>query len=340
VEPIVTHHDPAQFEAYCYAEGVADDEVTARFKARVSEWRPTFGRTDLEVAEQIRADGVDILVDLAGHTSRGRLKVFAFKPAPVQISYLGYPNTTGLPTIDYRLTDPVADPLGGPTRHSERLIRLPQAFCYSPPSAAPPVSPPPAARSGHVTFGSFHNLAKLNDKVLDLWRDLLRAVPSARLRLFRHTLRGSTKEHFHRQLTNRGVPPQRFDLNGVESGLGHLQDYASVDIALDAFPWNGHTTACESLWMGVPVISLYGNRYAGRMAASALSALGLTELIARSPQEYLAIAARWASDVDGLVRLRAELRQRMRLSPLCDGSSFTRDLEKAYRDVWRSWCAT
>jgi predicted O-linked N-acetylglucosamine transferase (SPINDLY family) len=340
VEPIVTHYDRGQFEVYCYAEAVADDEVSARFRAGVGHWRPTRGRTDREVAQQIRADGIDILVDLAGHTSHGRLTIFALKPAPVQISYLGYPNTTGLSTIDYRLTDAVADPAGEPTRHSERLIRLPRAFCYCPPAAAPPASSSPAAALGHVTFGSFHNLAKLNDNVLDLWCEVLRMVPSARLRLFRHTLTGSTKEHFHCQLTNRGISPERFDLNGVEARLGHLRDYTSVDITLDAFPWNGHTTACESLWMGVPVLTLYGNRYAGRMAASALTALGLTELIARSPQEYLALAARWASDVDRLARLRTELRERMRRSPLCDGGSFTRDLEKTYRQVWVNWCAT
>ena len=335
VEPLIANHDHAQVEVFCYAELSTGDDVTARFQARAHAWRPTFGLSDREVAEQIRADGIDILVDLAGHTSHGRLKLFALKPAPVQLSYLGYPNTTGLAAIDYRLTDAVADLPGEPNRSVEELVRLPRAFCYLPPAAAPAVSPSPAAKSGHVTFGSFHNLAKLNDRLLDLWCDVLRAVPASRLALFRHTLQGSTRDYFHKQLTGRGILPDRFDLHTVQGNLGHLYDYAQVDIALDAFPWNGHTTACEALWMGVPVITLYGDRYAGRMAASTLTAIGLTELIARSPQELVSLAAGWSGDVGRLVRWRAELRERMRSSALCDGESFTRDLERTYRQLWR-----
>jgi predicted O-linked N-acetylglucosamine transferase (SPINDLY family) len=193
---------------------------------------------------------------------------------------------------------------------------------------------------GYVTFGSLHNLAKLNGQVLDLWCALLRAVPTSRLLVFRHTLHGSAREYFHRQLTGRGIGPERFDLrHATGSGSNYLNVYASVDIALDAFPWNGHTTACEALWMGVPVVTLYGNRYAGRMAASALTALDLTELIARSPEEYVDIATRWASDVDRLGRLRTGLREKMRTSPLCGGAAFTHNLEEVYRTLWRRWCS-
>jgi protein O-GlcNAc transferase len=338
LEPLFAHHDPRQVEIYCYAEVAAGDAVTRRFQDRAHGWRSTVGLSDAAVAEQVRADGIDILVDLAGHTARNRLLVFAYKPAPVQISYLGYPNTTGLAAINYRLTDLVADPPGEPVRHTEELIRLPQAFCYAANERAPGASPLPAATTGCVTFGSLHNLAKLNAQVLDLWCRVLRAVPRARLLVLRHTLRGSAKESLHRQLIDRGISSDRFDLRHASGGPSHMNAYENVDIALDAFPWSGHTTACEALWMGVPVVTLYGNRYAGRMAASTLTALGLPEFIARTPEEYVAIAALWASDLGRLGQLRAGLRERMRSSPLCDGAHFTRTLEVTYRMLWRRWC--
>jgi protein O-GlcNAc transferase len=338
LEPLFAHHDPRQVEIYCYAEVAAGDAVTRRFQDRAHGWRSTVGLSDATLAEQVRADGIDILVDLAGHTARNRLLVFAYKPAPVQISYLGYPNTTGLTTIDYRVTDVVADLSGEPVRHTEELIRLPQAFCYAADERAPKVSLLPAATTGCVTFGSLHNLAKLNPQVIDLWCRVLRAVPRARLFVLRHTLRGSAKESLHRHLTDRGISFDRFDLRHASSGPSHMKAYESVDIALDTFPWSGHTTACEALWMGVPVVTLYGNRYAGRMAASTLTALGLPEFIARTPEEYVAIAADWASDLDRLGKLRGGLRERMSSSPLCDGARFTRTLEETYRMLWHRWC--
>jgi protein O-GlcNAc transferase len=340
VEPIFQHHDPHQVEIYCYAEVIANDAVTSRFRGRANVWRSTVGLSDAEIVEQVRADRIDILVDLAGHTANSRLGVFAHKPAPVQITYLGYPNTTGLTAVDYRLTDLIADPPGEPVRHTEELVRMPHAFCYAVLEDAPEITPPPACAAGRVTFGSLHNLAKLNGRVLDLWCAILRTMPSAQLLVFRHTLEGSARDYFHSQLTQRGIGPDRFELrNTIQAGPDYLKVYESVDIALDAFPWNGHTTACEALWMGVPVVTLYGDRYAGRMAASALTALGLAELIARSPKEYVTIAADWAADVDRLGRLRNGLRERMRTSPLCDGAGFTRSLEEAYRRLWRRWCA-
>jgi predicted O-linked N-acetylglucosamine transferase (SPINDLY family) len=340
LEPIFQHHDPNQVEIFCYAEVFASDAVTDRFRSRADVWRSTVGLSDAEIVEQVCADRIDILVDLAGHTANSRLGVFASKPAPVQITYLGYPNTTGLKAIDYRLTDAVADPVGEPVRHTEELVRMPHAFCYAVLENAPETVPPPACDSGRVTFGSLHNLAKLNGQVLDLWCAILRAVPSSRLLVFRHTLQGSALQYFRGQLTQRGIGPDRFELcNTLGASPNYLNVYPSVDIALDAFPWNGHTTACEALWMGVPVITLYGQRYAGRMAASALTALGLTELIARSAEDYVAIAADWAADVDRLVRLRAGLRERMRTSALCDAAAFTRRLEETYRSLWRRWCA-
>ena len=339
LEPIFANHDRDAMEIYCYAEDFTSDDVTNRFRARAHTWRSTVARSDAEIVEQVRSDQIDILVDLAGHTANNRLAVFARKPAPLQITYLGYPNTTGLATVDYRLTDAVADPPGERIRHTEELVRLPHAFCYAVLESAPEVVAPPASVRGHVTFGSLHNLAKLNGQVLDLWCALLRAVPTSRLLVFRHTLDGSARDYFHRHLTQRGIGPERFDLRHTADGASnYLNVYELVDVALDAFPWNGHTTACEALWMGVPVVTLYGNRYAGRMAASALTALGLTELIARSPEEYVDVAARWVGDVDRLARLRTGLREKMRTSPLCDGAAFTRSLEEAYRTIWRRWC--
>jgi predicted O-linked N-acetylglucosamine transferase (SPINDLY family) len=340
LEPIFNHHDPKQVEVYCYAEVSAPDAVTARFQARAHGWRWAFGKSDAEVVHQIRSDAIDILVDVAGHSAQNRLLVFTYKPAPIQITYVGYPNTTGLSAIDYRLTDVVADPPFEPVRHSEELVRLPLAFCYAPPDNAPAVTPLPALAAGHVTFGALHNLAKLNGRVLDLWAQLLHAVPSGRLVIFRNTLQGSARDLLHQQLTGRGISPERFDLlHQQEARTQHLYVYSSIDVSLDAFPWNGHTTACESLWMGVPVVALYGNRYGSRMAADVLGAVGLSELIASTPDRYVAIATQLAQNRDRLAELRSTLRERMRTSVLCDGPTFTRSLEDAYRFLWRRWCA-
>jgi predicted O-linked N-acetylglucosamine transferase (SPINDLY family) len=337
--PLFAHHDRHQVEVFCYAEITAPDSTTAQLQARADGWRWTSGLDDPDVATQIRSDRIDLLVDLAGHTAGNRLTVLAWKPAPVQITYLGYPSTTGLATIDYRLTDAVADPPGEPQHHTEHLVRLPLMFCYQPPELAPPVSPLPALTSDCITFGSLNNLAKLNPQVLDLWCAVLRAVPSGRLLLFRNTVKGSALEHLRRQLIERGIAPDRFELaDTVPSGKHYLSVYDRIDIALDPFPWSGHTTSCEALWMGAPVVTLYGNRYAGRMAACALTGLGMTQFIAYSADDYVAIAADWASRPDRLSQLRGELRGRMQASPLCDGKSFTRALEQTYRDLWRRWC--
>jgi predicted O-linked N-acetylglucosamine transferase (SPINDLY family) len=339
VEPIIAHHDTRNVQVYCYAEVAAPDEVSARFRSVAHAWRPTFGLSDARVVEQVRADGIDILVDLAGHTAHGRLQIFAHKAAPLQVAYVGYPNTTGLTTVDYRLTDAIADPPGEPVRHTEELVRMPYAFCYAPPAFAPAVSPLPALASGRVTFGSLHNLAKLNGKILDLWCALLRALPQARLLLHRHPLRGGARDYFHKQLTSRGLSPDRFELHTAEGRGAHLGHYAAIDIALDAFPWSGHTTACEALWMGVPVVTLYGDRYAGRMAASVLNNLAMRDWIAQTPEQFIDIACHRAGDMAALAELRATLRARMQAAPLCDGASFTRGLEETYRTLWRRWCA-
>jgi predicted O-linked N-acetylglucosamine transferase (SPINDLY family) len=316
------------------------DAVTDRLRSLAHGWRPIHGRSDEEVAELIRADGVDVLVDLAGHTG-GRLGLFARRPAPVQVTWLGYPATTGLTSIRYRLTDAVADPPGEPSCHTEELVRLPGGFCaYRPAGGTPPVSPPPCRERGYVTFASLHKLAKLNDAVLDLWSHLLRSVPAARLLVFRDCLRGGVREDFRRRFQSRGLGEDRVLLrHQVEGPGGYLSVYKDVDLLLDAFPWGGHATACEALWMGVPVVTLLGDRHAGRMVASVLTQVGLDDLIARTPEEYAARAAGLAGDLERLATLRAGLRERMRRSPLCDGAGFTRHLEAAYRAMWRRWAA-
>lgn len=337
-EPILANHDRARVEAFCYAEVRGPDAVTARLRARAHGWRSTCGLRDAELAEQIRADGIDILVDLAGHTNDHRLGVFALKPAPVQITYLGYPNTTGLKCVDYRLTDAVADPAGEPVRHTEELVRLDGGLCcYAPPNHAGAVGPLPALQAGRVTFGSLNNLFKINGPVLDLWCAVLRAVPKSTMLLYRNVLRGEIAEHMRRQFLDRGIDADRLDLRSTTPGDRVLELYKEMDLMLDTFPWGGQTTACESLWMGVPVVTLYGKRHAGRWAASFLSRLGLTDLIARTAEEYVARAADWAGDLDRLARLRAELRARM-MPTICDGQTFTRRFEETVRRLWQRWC--
>jgi predicted O-linked N-acetylglucosamine transferase (SPINDLY family) len=337
VAPILTNHDPRQVEMYCYAQVLNPDDMTERIMKSAHGWRSTVGMSDAAVADQIRADRIDILVDLAGHMQGNRLRVFAQKPAPVQATYLGYPNTTGLETIDYRLTDAIADPPGEAPVHTEELFRLPRGFCcYLPKASDPPVGPLPAERAGFVTFGSLHTLQRLNRGVLDTWCALLRAVPTSRLLIFRHTLRGKVRDALFQYLTSQGIAAHRFDLeNTVKDAGGYAGVYHRVDIALDTFPWSGHSTGCQSLWMGVPVVTLRGPRFASRMMASVMHHIGLPNWIADTREQYVEVAAKLAGDMAGLARLRATLRGRL-ASSLCDGAAFTRCLEAGYRKMWQS----
>jgi predicted O-linked N-acetylglucosamine transferase (SPINDLY family)/GT2 family glycosyltransferase len=341
LEPVLAHHDPAQVEVFCYSGVAAPDDRTAALRRLAHHWRDAAGLADDELAEAVRADGIDVLVDLAGHLEGGRLLAFARRPAPVQVGYLGYPGTTGLSAVGYRLTDAVADPPGEPPGHSEELVRLPGCFCcYSPPELLP-VSPAlPSEREGVVTFGALHKLEKLNGEVLDLWSRLLRELSGSRLLLARDTLHGPVAERLRGEFAARGVGRERLLLERVDAaGMWHLGLYNRIDVALDAFPWCGHTTACEALWMGVPVVTLRGGRHAGRMTASVLTCLGLTELIADAPEGYLRLAAALAADEARRGGWRAGLREAMRASALCDGAAFTRGVEKTYRELWRRWCA-
>lgn len=340
IEPILAHHDSDRFEIICYAEVSCPDAVTARFQNMADKWRTTCGMTDAQVATMIQGDAIDILVDLAGHTSNNRLLVFARKPAPIQVTYLGYPNTTGLSMIDYCITDIVADPPGADLYYTEKLIRLEGGFsCYQPPDDASPITPLPARDKEIVTFGSLNMLGKIDEEVIKVWCNVLRAHPASRMLIFRDELRGKVKDQYHQAFAAQGINGNRVELlNELPPGKSHLDVYEQIDIALDTFPWNGHTTSCEALWMGIPVITLYGKSHAGRLCASILHQLGLSQLVAKTPNEYVSVAINLAANIDKLEILRSSLRQTMASSPLCDGKTFTKALEKSYHHMWEQWC--
>jgi protein O-GlcNAc transferase len=338
-EPVLASRDAAGFEVFCYSDAPVADEVTQRLRSQADQWRDIAGLSDERVAALIRADRIDILVDLAGHTARNRLLVFARRPAPVQATWLGYPNTTGLPEIDFRVTEAVSDPLGlTEAWHTEELVRLDGPFsCYAPPAESPPVGPLPALAAGHVTFGCFNNLAKLTPPTVALWAEVLREMPQARLMLKSRGLADlETAAGLRDEFAGQGVDPARLELSGAELSVArHLGLYHQVDVALDTFPYNGTTTTCEALWMGVPVVTLAGDAHVSRVGASLLTHLNLPEGIANTPGEYVDRCRSLAGDLPLLAALRAGLRDRMRASPLCDGPGFTRKLEDAFRTMWR-----
>lgn len=342
VGPLLAAHDPDAVEVFAYAEVMWPDSTTARLKMLPDHWRSTVGMSDEALADQIRADRIDILVDLAGHTANNRLTMFARKPAPIQVSWLGYPNTTGLSAIDYRLVDAITDPAGeADAWASERLVRLEGGFlCYAPPPDAPDVGPPPSLVKGGVTFGSFNNPSKLAMATLDAWAEVLKRTATARLLLKGGSLGDeTTRAQFQAWFGERGVAPDRLRLLGpTADSADHLAIYNDIDIALDPFPYNGATTTCEALWMGAPVVTLLGDRHAGRVGASLLTQVGLPELIAADADDYVEIATRLAADRVRLTETRRTLRPRMAASPLCDAPAFARKVEAAYREMWTQWC--
>ncbi|WP_049976283.1 tetratricopeptide repeat protein [Azospirillum sp. B506] len=342
--PLFEAADRSRFEIVCYSilPDSHADAYTARFKAQANGWR-TVGQLDDEALEaQIRADGIDILVDLAGHSGLNRLPMLARRPAPVQVTWLGYPNGTGMASVDYRIVDAISDPVGPTDAHAvETLVRLPAPFlCFRPPSAAPPVVPLPAGATGAVTFGSFNKLSKITDGTVALWAEVLRRVPDARLLLKDRPLSDpGTAAAMRARFAAAGIDPARLDLVGfIKDAAGHLAAYNRIDIALDPHPYNGTITTCDTLWMGAPLVTLAGSRHAARVGASLMAAIGLPELVAATPDRYAAIAAGLADDLTRLMRLRLGMRARLRASALCDEARFMRNLETAYRLMWRRWC--
>jgi protein O-GlcNAc transferase len=341
LEAILRHHDAAAIETIMYSTLAAPDATTARFRPLVGIWRDLSRFNDVEAAARITADRIDLLIDLSGHTGGGRMGIFARKPAPVQIGYLGYSHSTGLAAMDYALVDGEVAPSGDERFFTEKLLRLsPSLFCFTPPAGAPPVSPRSADRP--IVFASYNNAAKLSPRTLDLWMGLLRAIPTARLRLKAAIFSDDYEiARLAGHFSAGGIDANRLEFAALSPTPEQmLAEFALVDIALDPTPYNGATTTCLSLWMGVPVVSLAGEGYAGRMGASLLRALGQPDWVAANDEEYIAIAQCLAGDRPSLQNLRNSLRSRLQASPLMDGAAFTRKLEALYRQAWQNWCAT
>jgi predicted O-linked N-acetylglucosamine transferase (SPINDLY family) len=336
--PLLERHDHRQFEIFCYASQSVYDKVTDRCRACADAWRNVLGLSDEQLAHAIRQDRIDILVDPTMHTGNNRLLVFARTPAPVQVSYLAYCGTTGLRTMDYRLTDPYLDPPGQTERfYSEQSVWLPETYwCYQPLDQSSPVSRLPALQAGHVTFGCLNNFCKVTAPTLAAWSRLLGAVPGSQLLLHAHA--GSHRRRVLEFFARQRVSAERVRFVPMLPMADYFRLYERIDVALDPFPYGGGTTTCDALWMGVPVVSLAGNTAVGRGALSILSNAGLPELVARNPEQYVQIAAGLAGDMPRLSGLRATLRQRMQKSPLMDAPRFARNVEAAYRTMWRRWC--
>lgn len=339
-EPVLACHDAERFQVFCYSDVIQADEYTARLKRYSAEWRDCAQLTDDELAERILQDRIDILVDLTGHTERNRLLVFARKPAPIQVTWNGYANTTGMATMDYRITDRFADPPGMTEHlHTEQLIRLPDIYMvFRPPDDSTAVNDLPAAQSGRVTFGSFNALSKITPQAVHVWSRILLSIPGARL-VMATVPEGRTRDRMVAMFTANGVDPSRVELCGRLPLHEFLALHHRADIALDAFPFSGTTTTCHSLWMGLPVVTLAGKSHVSRVGVSMLTNVGLTGVIAQTVDEYVNIAIGLAQDLEGLNSLRRGLRDRMLNSTLTDAKRLTRHLEERLRQTWASWCS-
>ncbi|HOP41613.1 MAG TPA: tetratricopeptide repeat protein, partial [Geobacteraceae bacterium] len=343
IEPILASHDRGNLTVYCYSNADRSDAITTQLERLADVWRPIYNLDDEQTCNLIRKDGIDILIDLGGHTSKNRLPVFARKPAPVQVTWLGYPATTGLRSIDYRITDTAADP-PGLTEHlySETLCRLPDNFiCYRPPANSPPVGPLPCLANGYVTFGVFNHFAKITQEAIGLWCRILHLIPDAKLLIKAQGMEHDPmRKRVAEMFDSQGISEERLELVGKTPSIySHLEMFGRVDISLDTFPYNGTTTTCESLWMGVPIIAKEGDSHVSRVSVSLLGNMGLSALVAATDEEYIALATFLARDRRNLEILRNNLRDRMRASKLLDTAGFTRNLEGAYREMWRRWCA-
>jgi protein O-GlcNAc transferase len=336
--PLLEWHDRAKFEIFCYSSVRAPDMFTDCCRARADVWRDVTAASDEKLAEQVRQDRIDILVDLTMHMADNRLLLFARKPAPVQVTYLAYCGTTGLSTIDYRLTDPYLDPFGqNDESYSEQSLRLPETYwCYRPPADAPPVNALPAVREGYVTFGCLNSFSKVSDAALAAWARLLQTTPSSRLLLHAHA--GSNRDRVQDFFRRHGIAADRLSFVGRVPWEDYFWQYGQIDIALDPFPYCGGTTTCDALWMGVPVVSLAGQTAVGRAGLSILSNAGMATLVAHDVEQYVQIATALAADRKNLAALRATLRERLRRSPLMDARRFARNVEAVYSSIWRRWC--
>ena len=339
VEPLLEAHDRTGFELFLYSDAAKPDEVTARLRTGADAFRETRGLDDSQLCDQVRADRIDILVDLTGHNGQNRLLAFARRPAPLQVTYLG-PNSSGMRAMDYRVTDHLVDPPGSEAQSSERLLRLPGAqWAYRPPVPMPEVRPLPALARGHITFGSFNHAAKLSTPTLDMWAELMARVSGSRL----HIAGVASRAHGERLLRPfqaRGIAAERIRLVSHPGYERYWDLYHEVDIALDSYPFNGVTTTMGCLWMGLPVVSRSGAWIASRYGASLLGNLGAPQWVGADAAGFVDAAERLAADPAALAQVRAGLRDRLRASTLLDGAALARKVEAAYRGIWRDWCAS
>jgi len=327
-------------ELHAYANDARQDDLTERLQRHFHHWRKVLGMSDAKLARQIHEDGIDILIDLSGHTTHTRLAAFAWNPAPVQVSWLGYFATTGLGAIDYLVADNWTLPSEEEAHFSETIVRLPETrLCFSAPDIEAPVVALPALANGYVTFGCCNNLSKLGDAVVALWARILHAVPESRLFLknkqFSET---APREDMLRRFAVHGVEAGRLTLEGPSLRADYLRAYGHIDIALDPFPYTGGTTTAESLWMGVPVLTLAGERFIARQGVGLLANAGLPDWIATDTEDYLAKAVAFAADLPALAKLRGGLRAQVLASPLFDAPRFATHFEAMLRGMWRQWC--
>ena len=336
--PALEHHDRRHFEVFMYSVGSKTDNVTDHIRKSVENFVPT-RVPDVELAERIRGDGIDILVDLAGHTMGSTYLAFALKPAPVQISWLGVLSTTGMPTMDYFLGDSQMPCPGTEHLFTETVYRLPRAVCSYRPTTDLPVAPAPSVKRGYVTFGCFNSNRKIGRDVVKLWSAILHLVPASRILLKWHGLETEAKhEALLQWFVEDGIAPERLEFSGASSPTKYLENYGDVDIALDPFPYNGGSTTLDALWMGVPLVTLAGRLAVQCTGASVLTAVGFPDLVAHTPEQYLKIALYLAGIVAKMPNLRPEVRQALRSSPFMDEVGIVRDVENAYREMWRTWC--
>jgi len=337
--PLFQQHDKQEVEVFCYADGPAEG-LTLLLRANIPVWRTIAGMTDDHAAQLIRQDQIDILVDVTMHMAGGRPSLFARRPAPVQVCCIAYPGTTGLSTIDYRLSDPYVDPPTTPDDYySEKTFRLPDTFwCFDPLTNGPPVNALPALKNGHITFGSLNNFCKVNPGTLKLWAQVLLATDRSRLVLL--APEGSARKWVCNLLQQEGIAPERITFFARQSRQKYLELFQQIDVGLDTIPYNGHTTSLDALWMGVPVVTIVGDTTVGRAGLCQCHNLGLDELVAESPDQFVRIAVELAHNLPRLTDLRQTLRDRLQRSPLMDAPRFAANVERAYRHMWQRWCAS
>jgi predicted O-linked N-acetylglucosamine transferase (SPINDLY family) len=337
---VILNHDRKQFEVICYSDTPREDEVTGQLRTRADRWRPTAKLSDDALADLIRADGVDILVDLVGHMRGHRLLVFARKPAPIQVTAWGEPTGTGLKSMDYLLADPVLVPTGVRELLAERVVDLPNFLGFWASEPLPATGPLPALTRGYMTFGSFNRLDKIPPAVVQTWAKILAALPTARIVLKNRLLADhSERDRIITLFRENGVVPERLELRASSSRFDHFSAYQGVDLALDPFPHGGGMTTLDALWMGVPVVTSPGGTISSRLAAASLTAAGLTDFIAPDLRQYADLAIAKATDLPALARLRAGLRGRMEHTAFGDPVRYAQAVESAYRDIWQRWCA-